>query len=495
MKTIYKLLFGIFIIPFATSCMNYLDKDPIGFIPQEELDAAPTYNSVVYSVNPAYKMLSSTLNLIGNWAWNDGTVTRNDFVLYDIASDDALKKWNPDGDQPWMDEVHNYSYIASNAAFNGFWNYQYVGVQKVNSALSLLEDDKVVELVGLEGDLRKRLLGEAYFLRAFYYFDLVTNFGDVPLITKPIDNFKEAYEKAQRVDQNLVWEQINTDLKMAVESLPNSKYSSETEPWRVSRTAALAMQAKVSLYKKDYSAVKSIIQIIENDNYYSLNDNYFDAFSVEHEYAENEAIFTYNHEEKKTPKKGNGLCALLGWGFLAPSESFINEFEPNDPRLAYTVNTSTKTIYKLLGDTSDKYQGNDDAPSNKIYIRYADVLLWKAEALIETENVSQGIEVINQVRERARNTVRVDGTKAPAGTLDGRDKNGTKVQAMEWLIHERRVELGFESHRLRDLKRWGIAKDVLNKNGQPYKDYHYLAPIPQKDIDKSGGLLTQNPDY
>lgn len=90
----------------------------------------------------------------------------------------------------------------------------------------------------------------------------------------------------------------------------------------------------------------------------------------------------------------------------------------------------------------------------------------------------------------------VDGeTKAPAGTLPDRDRLGSKEQAWEWLIHERRVELGLESHRFRDLKRWGIAKEVLNANGQAFTDRNYLFPIPQKDIDKSGGKLIQNPGY
>ena len=92
-------------------------------------------------------------------------------------------------------------------------------------------------------------------------------------------------------------------------------------------------------------------------------------------------------------------------------------------------------------------------------------MLWKAEALIETGKVSDAIDIINEVRERARNTVGVDGeTKAPAGTLPDRDRLGSKEQAWEWLIHERRVELGLESHRFRDLKRWGIAEENLNES-------------------------------
>jgi len=495
MKTIYNILIGASLL-MLSGCQDSFDKDPIGLLTPDLVNTSPTLSSVQYSVNSSYQMLSSTLNLLGSWDWANGTVTRNDFVLYDIASDDMLKKWNPDGDQPWMDEVHNFSFIASNAAFNGFWSYQYEGISRANLAISYLTDDNLISKIGMSSDLRKRSLGEAYFLRAYYYFELVTNFGDVPLLTAPITEFNDAYKVSARVDKVEVWKQINSDLELAKTDFPDTKYSSETEPWRASKGAVMAMQAKVALYNKEYQKVIDTVTEMEAKNFYDLNDNYFHSFSVNTEYKDKEVIFAYDHKEKKTPADGNGLCALIGWGFIAPSPSFIAEFEPNDPRLNYTVNVSKKLIYKLLGDTTNTNSGYDDAPSNKIYIRYADVLLWKAEALIETGNVSGGIDIINLIRKRARNTVRVDGqTKAPEGTLPDRDRNVSKEQATQWLIHERRVELGFESQRFRDLRRWGIAKDVLNKNGQGFNDKNYLYPIPQKDIDKSGGKLTQNSGY
>ena len=77
----------------------------------------------------------------------------------------------------------------------------------------------------------------------------------------------------------------------------------------------------------------AIINEMEGLNYYSLNTNYFDNFSVAKEFAENEVIFAYDHQSLTTPRTGNGLCALLGWGFIAPSSNFISAFEPNDPRL------------------------------------------------------------------------------------------------------------------------------------------------------------------
>lgn len=496
MKTIYKLLICATGFLSITSCMDNMEKDPIGLLTPEIVNTSPTLNSVQYSVSSSYQMLSSTLNLIGEWGWDDGIVTRNDFILYDIGSDDAMKKWAPDGDQPWMDEVHNYSFIASNGAFNGIWSYLYEGIARTNLALSYLNDDNTIKLIGMNTDLRKRLLGEAYFLRAFYYFDLVSNFGDVPLLTAPINSFEEAYNVAQRVDQNTVWDQVSSDLEKAKENIPTSKFSSNTEPWRVSLGAVLAMQAKIALYKKEYAKVNEIINSIESKGFYDLNENYFHAFSVNYEFKDKEVIFAYDHKAKVTPNAGNGLCALLGWGFVAPSTSLINEFETNDPRKDFTFNTGKKAIYKILGDTTVTNQGNDDSPSNKIYIRYADVLLWQAEALIETGDISGGIKIINDIRSRARNTVRFDGkTKAPAGTLPDRPTTGTKEDALKWLMHERRVELSFESHRLRDLKRWGIAQKVLNDNGQGFKERNNLYPIPQKDIDKSGGRLTQNTGY
>jgi hypothetical protein len=149
-----------------------------------------------------------------------------------------------------------------------------------------------------------------------------------------------------------------------------------------------------------------------------------------------------------------------------------------------------------LGATNTTFKGNDDAPSNKIYIRFADAYLWKAEAYNETGNYPAAIAIINKIRARARTGVTVNGTLPPAGTLPDRDVTSTdKAQIKSWLIHERRVELGFESERFNDLKRWKIAKQVLTAVGKNFHDYNYVYPIPQGEIDKSGGTITQNTGY
>jgi hypothetical protein len=477
----------------GVSCDLY--KDPIGLLTPDQINADPTLNSVKVSVTSSYQMLANTLNLLGEWRWDLGTVFRNDPILLDMASDDMKKKWNPDGDQAWMDQVASFNFTASNQAFNGQWSYDYEGISRANLAISYLTDPAVVAKIGIDPALKDRLLGEAYFLRSVYYFDLVNNFGDVPLLLTPLKDFAEAYGVAKRETKAKVYTQISADLTQARTLLPNSKYSDPVEKWRASRGAAIAMQAKVALYQQRWTDVISLVTELENLGFYSLDANYFDNFNVSDEFVENEVIFAYDHQSAQNPRKGNGLAAPLDWGFIAPTDNFLAEFEPNDPRLLYTVNVADKAVYKLLGATNTAYKGNDDSPGNKIYIRFADVLLWKAEAYNETGAFAQAIAIINQIRARARNSLTANGTLPPAGTLPDRPASTDKAQIRTWLMHERRVELGFESQRFNDLKRWGIAKQVLTALGKNFQDFNYLYPIPQGEIDKSGGSITQNPGY
>jgi hypothetical protein len=493
MKATHRAAAAIFAVA-ALSCTD-LHNDPVGLLTPDQITAKPTANSIKLSATSSYQMLASTLNLLNEWRWDLGTVFRDDFIVSDIASDDVQKKWNPDGDQAWMDQVQSFNFTSSNQAFNGQWSYDYEGISRANLAISYLTDPAVIDKVGMDPALKDRLLGEVLFLRAFYYFDLVDNFGDVPLLTKPLQNFAEAYSVAKRETKEKVYAQISTDLAQAKTLLPAGRFSDSTEPWRASRGAVIAMQAKVALYNQKWAEVITLVTELEGLNYYSLNARYFDAFDVTKEWTETEVIFAYDHKSLANPRNGNGLCAPLDWGFIAPTTNFLAEFETDDPRRDFTVNVADKAVYKLLGATNTSYKGNDDAPSNKIYIRFADVLLWKAEAYNETGAFPQAIAIINTIRARARTSVRVDGTLAPAGTLPDRPASTDKAQVMAWLIHERRVELGFESQRFDDLKRWKLAKSVLTAVGKNFQDRSYLYPIPQSEIDKSGGSITQNPGY
>jgi starch-binding outer membrane protein, SusD/RagB family len=480
---------------FLAGCEKQLTTDAIGLLTLEQVNAAPTLNTVETSVSSSYEMLSSRLNILAEWDWGGGLVFQNDYIMQDIASDDMEKKWNADGDQPWMDEINNFTFTSTNGGPNGLWKYDYEGIKRVNLAISFLTNPEIESITGITTARKNQLLGESYFLRSYYYFSLVTNFGDVPLIVAPVKTYQEAFEVAVRADKNIVWDRIKSDLVLAKDLLPASKFSSATEKWRVSKGAVIALLAKANLYTEKWPEVITLVSELQALGFYSLNANYFSSFSNAAEFTDDEVIFSYDHQSNQTPRKGDGICAPLGWGFFAPSTNFMNAFEPNDPRKLYTVDVPNQFVNKMLGSLDGTNKGNDDAPTNKIYIRMADVLLWKAEALNETGDYPGAIAIINQVRARARNSVTATGGVPPAGTLPDRPASTDKATVKTWLVSERRVELGFESQRLLDLKRWGMAKTVLTAHGKNFQDKHLLYPIPQGEIDASAGTLTQNTGY
>jgi len=487
MKKIFKIgLLACFAAFFG--CENDLDTETTGLVTKGGIVTKEVIES---SITSSYDLLSNRLNILGNWNWDGGLVFQNDYIMQDIASDDMEKKWNSDGDQPWIDEINNFTFTSTNGGPNGLWKYNYEGINRLNLVMTSLLLPNVEELTGITEARKNQLLGEAYFLRSFYYFSLVTNFGDVPLLLKPVETLEEAFEVSVRADKGLVWEQIKSDLALAKDLLPNTKYSSDTEKWRASKGAVIALLAKSHLYTENWSAVPPLVDELAGLGF-SLNANYFQNFTAE--YNDNEVIFSFDHQTNTVPRRGNGICAPLGWGFFAPSQDFLNAFEPNDPRKSLTVNVAGQNVNKMLGSLDGTNKGNDDAPNNKVYIRYADVLLWKAEALLETGDYAGAVSIINQIRNRARTSTDAEGNLPPAGTLPDRPASTDPATIKGWLISERRVELGFENQRLLDLKRWGIAKQVMTAHGKNFQDKHMLYPIPQSEIDASAGTLTQN-DY
>ncbi|MBD1262142.1 RagB/SusD family nutrient uptake outer membrane protein [Maribacter polysiphoniae] len=493
MKNIFKSIVLILFFTALIGCENELENDPIGLLTIDQVDSDPSSITLESSVKSAYDPLKSTLNgIISGWKWTEGTVFRNDIILQDIASNDMNKKWSADGDQAWMDELSDFSFTSENQAFNGIWVYDYEGISRSNIAISLLTNAEVVEGAGMNEARKNQLLSEAYFLRAYYYFDLVNNFGDVPLVLSSPESFEEAFSLSVRASSDDIMTQINQDLTDAKTIAVNDKYPDAEEPWRASKGAIIALQAKVALFAEEWQTVLSLVSELDALGNYSLNTEYFDSFDVNLEFTDDEVIFAYDHRSNEIPTNDNGLRYLIGWGFFAPTDDFIASFEPNDPRLLYTTtaNPDDKRSFKIIGSTTDMV---DDG--NRIFIRYADVLLWKSEALNETGDYNGAMEIVNQIRARARTSTTADGSIVPSGTLEDRPVSNDVDEIRNWIMLERRVELGFESHRFNDLKRWGKAKEVLSNLGRNFQDHNYLFPIPQRDIDKSGGTITQNPGY
>ncbi len=494
MKNIFKnIIVKVFFTALLGSCTDNLENDPIGLLTINQVVSDPSITTIESSVESSYEPLKNTLNgIIPGWRWDLGTVFRNDIVLHDIASNDMNKKWSPDGDQPWMDEVGNFTFTSENQAFNGIWVYDYEGISRANIAINFLLDPEVIQKVGMSEARKNQLLSEAYFLRAYYYFDLTNNFGDVPLVLNSPESFEEAFNISVRASSEEIRTQINSDLDAAKAIASNDKYPVAAEPWRASKGAIIALKAKLALFSADWSSVLSLISELDALGNYSLNANYFDSFDANLEFTDDEVIFAYDHRSNQTPDTSNGLKDVVGWGFFAPTDDFVAAFETNDPRLLYTTTADSNNKF------SPKIAGAPTASidyGNKIYIRYADVLLWKAEALNETGSYPDAIAIINQIRARARTTVTIDGSAIPPGTLPDRGSSSSSSEIKDWIMSERRVELGFESQRFNDLKRWGTVQSVLSGLGVNFQEHNNLYPIPQLDIDKSGGSISQNPGY
>jgi len=276
------LIIGLaFSLLTMVSCKKELTTEAVGLTTLDQANTTPTLSSVENSVTSSYQLLSSRLNILAEWDWGGGLVFQNDYVMQDIASDDMEKKWSPDGDQPWMDDINNFTFTSTNGGPNGLWKYDYEGIKRLNIAIGLLTRTDIETLTGIATARKNQLLGEAYFLRSYYYFSLVTNFGDVPLIVAPVKTFQEAFDVAVRANKTVVWDRIKADLVLAKALMPNSKYSSTTEKWRVSKGAVIALQAKAALYTEKWPEVITFVAELETLGYYSLNANYFSSFNTE----------------------------------------------------------------------------------------------------------------------------------------------------------------------------------------------------------------------
>ena len=168
MKRIY--ITGLIIaVAFLGGCKKQLTTDAIGLLTLEQVNAAPTLNTVETAVSSSYEMLSSRLNILAEWDWGGGLVFQNDYIMQDIESDDMEKKWSPDGDQPWMDEINNFTFTSTNGGPNGLWKYDYEGIKRINLAIVFLTNPDIESITGINATRKNQLLGESYFLRSYYY--------------------------------------------------------------------------------------------------------------------------------------------------------------------------------------------------------------------------------------------------------------------------------------------------------------------------------------
>jgi hypothetical protein len=275
---------------------------------------------------------------------------------------------------------------------------------------------------------------------------------------------------------------------------------------RATKGAALALKAKAHLYLKEYNSVVNTVADIKALGIYSLQANYNDNF-LDSTQNNSESVWEIQHTNLELGV-GNSLNQWWaskkvpdGYGNAEVDTGFVNTFEANDPRLKFTVAQKNEDYFgvvykasfsstgagprKYLQPVSEATQKSDGG-INYTYIRYAEVLLWEAEAFAELGQTSDALAPLEEVRARARAQAEDPSTTLPAITTTDQQ------QLIDIIRHERRVELGFEMQRFFDLVRWGIAGQVIPKFTIGKNE---VFPIPQTELDLNPNLLPQNANY
>lgn len=526
-----------------SSCNDWLTEETPGTTKVSEFFTSLSTAEAV--VNAAYVPMT----------WEFGTTYYPEWYFGDIVSDDALKGGQDINDGADLRELENFKANSDNEILLGYYRAQWQGIQRANLAIDEIPTTRI-ETEGDEAEkqakYRDRYLGEAYFLRGFYYFRLARMFGGMPLIDYVIKSSNQWAQTRSTMDETLNF--AIEDFKRAENLLwEKDKYSNE-ELGRATKGAAQAMLLKANLYRADYlrnagneteaqkyfaEAAKWGEKVIKSRQY-SLWPNYLDNFRLANENGR-ESVFEIQYTEEATSDYGGEgytrgtMTTILqrsrssafgeaGWGYDRPTQNLYNEYEAGDARRDETIlvptdeqiETPAQEIYcgdRMLNRKYAMYNDGTNggiyklahatrSPKNNIQIRYADVLLMYAEACCESGDLPSAKTALKEVRDRAGLSQFPYTAVIQGQTVTFNDNQEDLRKAIR---HERRVELAMEGHRWFDLTRWGIAKETMDTYmageteeakelyGTFQKGKHELFPIPSKEIDLSG--IEQNPNW
>ncbi|MBC8047101.1 MAG: RagB/SusD family nutrient uptake outer membrane protein [Fimbriimonadaceae bacterium] len=475
-----------------SSCKkDFLDVSPQGSLtealfPQTEADAFLAINAVYGSLH--------------NWSyWSGG------FPILDIMSDDARKGSNP-GDAGRLNLVDNFTFTPTLTDIFPWYSALY---QSVKSANVVIERIPPIEM---DETLKTRYIAEAKFLRAMFYFNLVRAWGDVPKVTTVVAD----PDLPRSPKMEIYNEIIIPDLLEAINNLPEKNDYNSDDLGRATKGAAKTLLAKVYLYLKDYENASLYALEVINSAQYILESDFSNAFSLTGQFGI-ESIFEVGARPfEEGPLLGGNQFANTqgvrgvpnkGWGFNRPSLSLINSFAADDIRKDATIIFLGETIDGVFiqGDvaTNDITYTDDsetdtleiECYNQKVWVpgettvsewgynirvlRYAEVLLIAAEALNENGNSGDALFYLNQIRTRA-------------GLIDFTEAEQTLLR--NEIIDQRRFEFAMEGERFYDLVRTGKAPEILGPLGF-IEGKNELFPIPQSEIDLSGGAITQNPGW
>ena len=515
----YISIFAILTMLFGCS------EDFLELSPQATLFAS----SYFQTEDQVEEALIATYDVLGHQKGKDLSWSPY-LTVTESLGDDAYAGGQDAGDGSELDELNTFNISTGNEIVQSIWKRNYFGIYRANFTI-----EKAEALESTTDEFRNQIIGEAKFLRAYFYFELIRFFENVTLSTK-VDSPSEA-NRAQ-AEPSLVYDQIATDLVEAIANLPESQGANLG---RATKWAAKSLLGRVYLFENgvygngmttadgqsiDATFVLAELEDVINNSGHALLGNYEDVFLSSGEFSvENVFEIVYDGapvggdwgtEEKiegnlaaqqSGPRVTGSTIYYRGWSFAIPSHKLFLDMG-SDPRRAVTILTASDILaepnttlntgaYQHTGYYNGKYttrladrgpQGTPELHNTTNYraIRFSDVLLMAAE-------IGQNVAYINTVRDRV-------GLAPIAAYSD------------DALFQERRMELSMEGLRYFDLIRRGlsVAGQELTVNGIIGPDYtgndqlynvtfdpsaRGFLPIPQTEIDISNGVLIQNEGY
>lgn len=455
------------------------------------------------------------------------------FLQHDFMSDNNYMHHDWQGSMDFANWEHNSSSWRALEK----WEIAYRTIGRANAFIENIEDSE------LSQEITTGLIAEARFLRAFMYAELIHYFGDVPLILE-VQSFEDA--ETPRSPKEDVLETLLNDYEYASNNLPVSYSGSEVG--RATEGAALAMKTRILLYEEMWEEAAQTAQEVIGLGEYSLFPDYEGMFREENQNNE-EVIFDFQYASDLRPQPWSSSClGYSEWPTPGITTDIINAFrmtnglpidDPNsgyddqdpytdrDPRMVATfvlpgteygpITFIPDNDTQPTGMRPRKYAGieisnKDNCPLNWIVMRYADVLLMRAEALVETGNTSQEVyDLINEVRQR-------ESVNMP--TVEEAEGTGLSQNELRNIVrHERRVEFPMEATRYSDMRRWEceecvkpvygyntsllsdpddpenwIFEESLLENREFDPSKGWLWPIPQEEM-QNNPALEQNPGY
>lgn len=477
---------GLGILLFA-SCEDFIDKQPLSDFTSEG-NTNTTLTSKYKNLNEAETDLNGAYS-----KFKQDIFQLENYIMSEVQSDNCYLG----ADEVAAEEIENLHISSLNFKIGLNWG-QYYGM--AGTATTVIENTKLMEAGTIDNENRKRIIAEAKFIRAYAYFDIVRFWGDAPMILDllpeiTVDNIDEVYPimYPKRTPEAEIYEQVVNDLETAIPDL----VSTNKGAFKATKGAAYALLAKVLATKgvkatRDYSKVVEYCDLVIKEGYQLVSD--YESLWLPDNKFTSESIFEVYYTSDASNwaywvllKETDGTVTWRR--YCTPTHELLAKYKSEDKRLTssfifksvpYQVHYPSKS-YPLAYKIREK---NSDI----ILMRLADVLLLKAEALVELNKVNLAMPIVNEVRQRAG--------------LTDLEINLSQDKARLAVETERQLELVLEGHRWFDLLRNDRMVEVMSKhkdkNGNLFlpevKPFRAHLPIPQSEKDKNVNL-TQNEGY